>query len=165
MFKKVFAIAMAVSMVNLSVFAASPLERGTALSVRITSQITSKKEGTASAIVENDVKGKDGKVVIKRGTPVQLQLEKKSARGCGKPGYVNIKCISTQAVDGQSITLEGSISDEGESKKGLAVGLGVGLGFFTLIGFVCLAIKGEKATIESNTIIPTVFVMNDYTIE
>lgn len=167
MFKKVFAIAMAVSMVNLSVFAASPLERGTALSVRITSQITSKKKGTASAIVENDVKGKDGKVVIKRGTPVQLQLEKKSARGCGKAGYVNVKCISTQATDGQNITLEGNISDEGESKKGLAVGLGVGLGltFLPFIGFAFLAIKGEKATIESNTIIPNVFVMNDYTIE
>ena len=80
---------------------------------------------------------------------------------------MNIKCISTQAVDGQSITLEGSISDEGNSKKGLAVGLGVGLGltFLPFVGFAFLAIKGEKATIESNTIIPTVFVMNDYTIE
>lgn len=137
---------MAVSMVHLSVFAASPLERGTALSVRVTSQITSKKKGTASAIVENDVKGKDGKVVIKRGTPVQLQLEKKSARGCGKAGYVNVKCISTQAIDGQNITLEGNINDEGESKKGLAIGLGVGLGltFFHLSALPSLPSKGKK---------------------
>lgn len=167
MFKRIFALIMAVSMVNLSLLASTPLERGTSLSVRITSQITSKKSSTASAIVENDVKGKNGKIVIKRGTPVQLQLNKKSARGCGKAGYVSVKCISTQATDRQNITLEGNISDEGENRKGLAIGLGVGLGLTVLpfVGLAFLAIKGQNAVIESNTIIPNVFVMNDYTIE
>ncbi len=167
MIKKYFIVALAALMTNLSVLASVPLERGTALSVRVTSRITSKNEGSPSAIVENDVKSKDGEVLIKRGTPVQLQIDRKKARGCGKPGYVTVKCVSTNAVDGQNITLEGNISDEGNPKKGLSVGLGVGLGltFLPGVGFAFLAIKGEQAVVESNTVIPTVFVMNDYLIE
>lgn len=137
------------------------------MSVRITSQVTSKNEGSPSAIVESDVKSKDGRVLIKRGTPVQLQIDRQKARGVGKPGSVTVKCVSTNAVDGQSILLEGSVSGEGNDKKGLSIGLGVGLGltFLPGVGFAFLAIKGEQAVIENNTIIPTVFVMNDYSVE
>ena len=129
--------------------------------------MTSKNEGSPSAIVENDVKSKDGRVLIKRGTPVQLQIDRQKARGVGKPGSVTVKCVSTNAVDGQSILLEGSVSGEGNDKKGLSSGLGVGLGltFLPVVGFAFLAIKGEQAVIENNTIIPTVFVMNDYSVE
>ena len=158
---------MAFSMLNLNLFAATPLQRGTSLSVRITSQISSKKKASApTAIVENDVREKNGIVVIKRGTPVQLQIEKKKARGCGRAGYVNVKCVSTTAVDGQNITLEGNIDAEGDNKKGLAIGLGVGLGLTVLptVGFAFLAIKGGQAEIPSNTLISNVFVMNDYMI-
>lgn len=129
--------------------------------------MTSKNEGSPSAIVENDVKSKDGRVLIKRGTPVQLQIDRQKARGVGEPGSVTVKCVSTNAVDGQSILLEGSVSGEGNDKKGLSIGLGVGLGltFLPGVGFAFLAIKGEQAVIENNTIIPTVFVMNDYSVE
>lgn len=129
--------------------------------------MTSKNEGSPSAIVENDVKSKDGRVLIKRGTPVQLQIDRQKARGVGKPGSVTVKCVSTNAVDGQSILLEGSVSGEGNDKKGLSIGLGVGLGltFLPGVGFAFLSIKGEQAVIENNTIIPTVFVMNDYSVE
>ena len=129
--------------------------------------MTSKNEGSPSTIVENDVKSKDGRVLIKRGTPVQLQIDRQKARGVGKPGSVTVKCVSTNAVDGQSILLEGSVSGEGNDKKGLSIGLGVGLGltFLPGVGFAFLAIKGEQAVIENNTIIPTVFVMNDYSVE
>lgn len=167
MAKKYVTVALAALMMNLSVLASTPLSRGTALSVRIVSQVTSKEEGSPSAIVENDVKSADGKVLIKRGTPVQLQIDRQKARGCGKPGSVAVKCVSTNAVDGQNIMLEGSVSDEGNDKKGLSIGLDVGLGltFLPGVGFAFLAIKGEQAVVESNTIIPTVFVMNDYSIE
>ena len=167
MIKKYVIVALSALMTNLTVFASTPLERGTTLSVRITSQVTSKNEGSPSAIVENDVKSKDGRVLIKRGTPVQLQIDRQKARGVGKPGSVTVKCVSTNAVDGQSILLEGSVSGEGNDKKGLSVGLGVGLGltFLPGVGFAFLAIKGEQAVIENNTIIPTVFVMNDYSVE
>lgn len=167
MIKKYVIVALSALMTNLTVFASTPLERGTTLSVRITSQVTSKNEGSPSAIVENDVKSKDGRVLIKRGTPVQLQIDRQKARGVGKPGSVTVKCVSTNAVDGQSILLEGSVSGEGNDKKGLSSGLGVGLGLTFLPGveFAFLAIKGEQAVIENNTIIPTVFVMNDYSVE
>ena len=167
MIKKYVIVALSALMTNLTVFASTPLERGTTLSVRITSQVTSKNEGSPSAIVENDVKSKDGRVLIKRGTPVQLQIDRQKARGVGKPGSVTVKCVSTNAVDGQSILLEGSVSGEGNDKKGLSSGLGVGLGltFLSGVGFASLAIKGEQAVIENNTIIPTVFVMNDYSVE
>lgn len=167
MFKKSIAIILAALMLNLSVFASKPLDRGTTLSVRITSQISSKQKGTPTAIVENDVKNRQGDLLIKRGTPVLLQIDREKAKGCGKSGYVNVRCISTTAVDGQTISLDGSLSDEGDDKKGLAIGLGVGLGLTVLpfVGFAFLAIKGEQAKIEANTIIPNVFVMNDYNIE
>ncbi len=86
MAKKYVTVALAALMMNLSVLASTPLSRGTALSVRIVSQVTSKEEGSPSAIVENDVKSADGKVLIKRGTPVQLQIDRQKARGCGKTG-------------------------------------------------------------------------------
>lgn len=51
------AFLMAFLMLNFSVFAGNPLTRGTSLSVRIVSAVSSKSDGnTASAIVENDVK-------------------------------------------------------------------------------------------------------------
>ena len=166
MLRKKLAILMAFSVMNVSVFATAPLDRGTTLSVRVLSQVTSKSQGTATAMVENDVKNKEGVVLIKRGTPVQLQIEKKGAKGCGKAGYVQVKCISTSSVDGQTITLEGSTDAQGDDKKGLAIGLGVGLGltFLPFVGFAFLAIKGEQAVIPANTLIPYVVVMNDYTI-
>lgn len=169
--KRFLAIFMALLLVSTTIFAAGPdfnLRRGTVLSVRIVSSITSKNGGVdPSAIVENDVYGKNGELVIRRGTPVVLQVDKKKAKGCGKPGYVNVKCVSTSAVDGQSITLEGAVSDEGDSKKGLALGLGFGLGltFLPFVGFAFLAIRGEQGSIADNTVMPSVFVMNDYTVK
>ena len=86
MFKKSMAIVMALLTTNLCVFASGPLERGTALSVRLMSQATSKKSSNPTAMVENDVKSKDGSILIKRGTPVMLQVESTKARGCGRAG-------------------------------------------------------------------------------
>ena len=161
------AIAMALLMINLCVFAAGPLDRGTILSVRLTADATSKKSSAPTAIVDNDVKAKDGSVLIKRGTPVQLQVIKEKARGCGRAGTVTVKCVSTTATDGQTVSLEGSLSEEGNNKKGLAIGLGVGMGVLVLpgVGFAFLAIKGGDAVIPSNTLIPNVLVMNDYEIQ
>ena len=168
MFKKCFSVAMAVLMMNLCVFASTPLNSGKTLSVRITSEITSNSKTTPSAIVDNNVKGKDGRVLIKRGTPVMLQVERVSKRGCGRAGEVKIKCISTTAVDGQTILLSGGeLQKEGKNKKGLAIGLGVGLGYTFLpgVGLAFLAIKGDDAKIESNELIPVVFIASDYEID
>lgn len=160
-------MAMAALMMNLSLFASTPLNSGKAIQVRITSEITSKGESTPLAMVDNDIKGEGGRVVIKRGTPVMLQVERSGKRGCGRAGEVKIKCISTTAVDGQTIMLSGGeLNKEGENKKGLAIGLGVGLGctFLPFIGLAFLGIKGEEAKIESNTLLPVVFIVSDYEI-
>lgn len=164
--KKFLALTVAFATLNLSVFAATPLRRGTTVSVRITSEISSKKGGTPSALVENDVTNADGRMVIKRGTPVQLDIKRTKARGAGKPGEVTVRCISTTAVDGQAVSLEGTTSETGDSKKGLALGLGIGLGltFLPFVGFALCAIKGKQAVVEANTVIPNVMVTGDYQI-
>ncbi len=167
MLKKSLAIILASLIFNLSVFAATPLERGTTVSVRLTSSANSKQKTNPTAIIENDVKNREGVVLIKRGTPVTLQIERKKAKGCGKGGYLHVKCVSTTAVDGQHITLEGAVEQEGDKKVGLALGLGIGLGltFLPFVGFAFLAIKGEQAKVDANTLITPVYVMNDYAIE
>ncbi|MBS6269828.1 MAG: hypothetical protein KH586_12965 [Tannerella sp.] len=166
MIKKILSVVLAFSMLNLNLLAAAPLDRGTMFIVRLLSTVKSNSKETISTIVDNDVKGKNGEILIKRGTPVQTSIKREKAKGCGRAGFVELKCISTTSVDGQTILLEGSSSATGKDNKGLAIGLGVGLGvtFLPVIGFAFLAIKGESATIEAGTIF-NVFVMNDYNIE
>lgn len=143
------------------------LDRGTVLSVRITTKITSKSKTIPVAIVENDVKDKAGSLLIKQGTPILLQIDRKRAKGCGKAGYLSVKCVSTTSVDGQTVILNGNLEDEGSNRIGLAIALAICLGFtiLPLFGFFFLALKGKQAKIESNTIIPNVFVMNEYFIK
>ena len=166
--KKIISVCLALFVFNLSLFAVSPsaetIKRGTGLLVRLTSTASSNQKGTVSAIVENDVFSTNDELLISRGTPVELQVIRKKAKGVGKAGEVTVRCLSTKAVDDQLISLDGSISDEGASKQGLALGLGLSMGLFVLpgIGFAFLAIKGEKGRIESNTVIPNVVVTNSY---
>ena len=60
--------------------------------------------------------------------------------------------------------LQGEISEEGQQRIGLAIGLGVGLGLFFLPLVSLLAIKGKQAVVEADTTIPNVMVTNDYLI-
>ena len=96
-----------------------------------------------------------------------LQIDRKRAKGCGKAGYLSVKCVSTTSVDGQTVILNGNLEDEGSNRIGLAIALAICLGFtiLPLFGFFFLALKGKQAKIESNTIIPNVFVMNEYFIK
>ncbi|GAY29688.1 hypothetical protein PvtlMGM2_0541 [Prevotella sp. MGM2] len=97
----------------------TPLVRGTALQVRIVEPIDSKTMTEAVAVVEYDVKA-NGKVLIKNGTPVQIQVQRKKARGIGRPGFLSVRSLSTQAADGQTILLSGGVLKvEGQSNKGL----------------------------------------------
>lgn len=84
MFKKCFSVAMAILMSDLCMFAYTPLNSGKMLRVRITSEITSESEATPTAIVDNNVKGEGGEILIKRGTPVMIQVERRGKRGCGR---------------------------------------------------------------------------------
>ncbi|MBQ7856247.1 MAG: hypothetical protein IJ348_03930 [Alistipes sp.] len=143
------------------------LPNGQSVAVRITSDVTSKSKSqqTVTAIVERDVYDlKHEKVLIRRGTPITLATQIQRAKGMGKAGYININCLSTTAVDGQTIYLLGGLNVEGDDKKGAALGCGLGLGLTVLfpVGFFCFCIQGENVSVPANTMINNVVVNERY---
>ena len=87
----------------------------------------------------------DGHTVIAKGTPVKGSvIEAKRAGDFGKGGRLSIRVESTLAVDGQQITLRGSLSQKGDSRKVAAVMLA------TVFG-VGATTEGENARIKINT--------------
>lgn len=163
--QKLLIIATALATLNLSIFAATPLRRGTTVNIRTSENIELKNGKNATGYVDMDVKNSDGIVVIRQGTPVVLEVKGAKARGCGRAGRVEALCVSTTATDGQMVALTGSTSAEGKNKKGLAIGLGVGLGWFAWPLLSLLAIKGGQGVIEKGTLIQNVMVANDYQID
>lgn len=164
MIKKCMTVAMAMSVLNLSLFAGTPLVRGTQIPVRLTSDVTSRSGDTPTAVVEKDVLSRDGQVLIKQGTPVETQLERQKARGCGRPGSLSLKMVATKSVDGQRIVLEGTNEREGLNKKGQVIGLGVGLGVFIWPCLFILCKKGGEAKVPVNTTLSNISVAFDYDI-
>ena len=144
---------------------AVPLKRGTPLIVRLTTSANSNRNTHIMAEVVRDVIIA-GETVIIQGTPVILSTNKRKAKGVGKAGYLQIGCISTTAVDGQTILLSGGIEQDGENRQGVAIGLGVGFGltFLPLGGFFFLCIKGEKVDIPAGTTLFGVTVIDNYDI-
>lgn len=143
------------------------LQAGKAIPVRLTNQILSNAKVNVDpmAIVERDVKdAKTGSILIKRGTPVRLDAQIQKAKGVGKGGFINLICLSTTAVDGQTIALQGGMNVVGDNNKGTALGVGLGVGLFCWPAMFCLCIKGEKVEIPANTLIHNVVVNDDYNI-
>lgn len=143
------------------------LHRGTNVPVKSVNTITSKHGSNAAFAVSADVKAPDGTVVIRRGTLVEAKVTAVRARGCGRPGSLRARFLSVQAVDGQTIALDGiDLEAEGRNKRGLAIGLGVGLSVPTLclplLGL--LAIKGGQAVIEEGTSVRGIQVAEDFTL-
>ncbi len=107
--------------------AQSTLKSGSVITLRFVEEVKS-NSNAANVVVANDVKV-DDKIIVSAGTPVQTQVTATKRRSCGIAGVLNVAFISTRATDGTLITLiGGSISREGRNKRGLAIGLGVGLG-------------------------------------
>lgn len=144
---------------------ALPLKRGTQLIVCMSTSANSNRNTPVAAEVANDLTVA-GETVIARGTPVVVAVNKTRAKGVGKAGYLQIGCISTTAIDGQTIMLSGGVEKEGENREGTAIGLGVGLGltFVPLVGFFFLCLKGEKAEIPAGTTLFGVIVTDNYEI-
>ena len=96
---------------------------GKNIPVTLTSEIYSNSRATqqVSAIVSNDIKADDGTVVIRRGTPVNINAEIKKAKGVGKGASVRLDIISTTAVDGQTIYLQGLFQRHGNDRKGASI--------------------------------------------
>ena len=123
---------------------------------------------TVTAIVERDVRDTNGEtVLIRRGTPVEMSIVAKKAKGVGKGGMIDLTCISTTAVDGQSVVLLGGLNVQGDDNKGAALGCGLGLGltFLFPFGFFFLCLKGENVEVPANTLIQNVVVNDNYIIK
>ena len=154
------------AILNISVFAGSPLVRGTSVYIRTLSEISSKNNEALDAVIDIDVKTTDGIVAIKKGTPVNANIERQKAKGVGKQGYIQITSMSTTSVDGQTIYLSGSVKEEGENKRGKVLGLGLGIGLCLFLP--CLAIlakKGGEAIISSGKIYNQFSVAQEYQIQ
>ena len=147
------------------VFAQRILESGTMIIIQPLRYWNSNELNPPSFIVTYPIKDNTGKVVIKAGSPVEIEADWKRSKGVGKAGSVNITFLSVKSVNGKKILLNGQYSAVGENKKGLAHGLTWGL--FLMIGplsLPCLAIKGEPAKINHSITINT-YVLNDVKIE
>ena len=132
--------------------------------VTFTEKVTSSST-TANLIVAQDVKV-DGVTAIAAGTPVLNQVTGTKKRGCGRPGTVTATILSTTATNGEVVRLMGQpLVKEGQSKKGKAIGLGVGLGIFVWPCLGCLAIKGGDAEIPAGTIVQNMMTNNEVVIK
>ena len=148
----------------MSSFAQSTLKSGSNVTLRFVEELKGNSIG-ANVVVANDVKVGD-KIIVSAGTPVQTQVTGTKRRGCGRAGVLNVAFISTRATDGTLVNLmEGRILREGKNKKGLAIGLGVGLGVFAWPFLGCLAIKGGDAIIPEGTLTTNVLTANEVTIK
>lgn len=141
------------------------LNNGKTVPIRLTSEIYSKTKTLVqpTAIVEKDVRNEEGEILISRGTPVEFVCDIKKAKGMGKPASVILNFISTTAVDGQNISLQGVYAVHGKDRKGAALGWGLGTGLTVLcpFGFFFFCIKGEPVTIPDGTVITNNIVVND----
>lgn len=85
------------------------LPAGHKISIRILSTLNSKKDTrmTPSAEVAGDVYDETGEfILIRKGTPVTLQVETRKANLSGSVGRITITAISTTAYNGREITFE-----------------------------------------------------------
>lgn len=144
--------------------AQSTLKSGLVITLRFVEEVKS-NSNAANVVVANDVKV-DDKIIVSAGTPVQTQVTATKRRSCGIAGVLNVAFISTRATDGTLITLiGGSISREGKNKRGLAIGLGVGLGVLAWPLLSCLVIRGGEAVIPEGTLTTNVLTANEVTIK
>ena len=143
---------------SFTTLAQTRLPQGEIVEVRIVDGFTSKDAPQKiKGVIDMDVKDPDtGKILIRRGAPVRIDTKIEKPRGKGRPGKITLNLLSTEAVDGKNIRLSRTAEFSGKSRRGLALGLG--------IGFACLAIKGLHAEVPAGTILDYVIVAEDYTI-
>lgn len=165
--KKITLALLMCSILNIKAQGNFNLTNGALVDVTILDEISSENENNVTVQVTHDVIDTKGNVIIKAGTPVQCNVDRKKRSGVGKPGEITVSMLSVKSKDGQDIKLNGKYTREGKNKKGLAlgVGLGVGLGTFLvpMLGFI--AKKGDAATIPQNTLVPNIPVLGNYEVK
>jgi hypothetical protein len=143
------------------------LVNGTLVNVNVVNEISSEEDGVVVIQVANDVVDNKGRVVIQAGTPIQYTIDKVKRKAIGKPGKITLSMVSVKAIDGQDIRLSGGYSAEGKNKKGMVLGVALGLGIVAkanpMLAF--LAKKGDAVIIPQNTFIPNVIIMGNYMIQ
>lgn len=138
---------------------------GTNVIVKTRDSFTSNQIGEMVGYVVDDVYSDDGStVLIEAGTNVYLHASVEKNGALGKAGKIVINNATTTAVDGKTIALSANLSANGDGRSGLAWGLGIGTGIFTLFGLLFLLLKGGKAEIPAGTLIPYVAVEKNYVI-
>ena len=144
------------------------LSHGEILEVRIIDGFDGKNVPQAiNAVTDTDIKDPvTRQTIIRRGTPVRIEAKVEKPKGLGREGKIRLNLLSVQAVDGKDIRLSRTVEYTGKKRRGLALGLGIGLplGTFCLPCFACLAIKGLPAEIPSGELITYVTVQGDYTV-
>jgi hypothetical protein len=134
------------------------LPSGTLVPISFTHIVCSNSNHQITAYVARDIYGDSGKVVIRGGEAVKINIERQKARGFGRSGWVQVTVTSVTAVDGTEIMLSGNDRVGGDDYKGKAW-LIAGVGFLMLppVGiFSGFFVRGEDVCIDS---IPIVKVM------
>ena len=162
MLKRILSLLCIIS--SMSIAAQTTLKSGSIVPISFTERVTSAST-YANIVVAQDIKV-NGVTIIAAGTPVLNQVTGTKKRGCGRPGTVTVVPISTTAVNGEVGRLMGQpFNKEGVNRKGMAIGLGVGLGVFCWPCLACLAIKGRNAEIPIGTIVQNMMTNNEVTIK
>lgn len=101
---------------------------------------------TVNFSVINDVKDRNGLILIKSGTPVTAQISFVKDKGMiGRSGELTVTDFHTTAVDGTYIPLSGSVSAKPNDKMVCSIVLSV------LICPLFLLMKGEEAQLSAGS--------------
>lgn len=112
---------------------------------------------TVNFSVINDVKDRNGLILIKSGTPVTAQISFVKDKGMiGRSGELTVTDFHTTAVDGTYIPLSGSVSAKPNDKMVCSIVLSV------LICPLFLLMKGEEAQLSAGATKIAYTVMETY---
>lgn len=134
------------------------LPSGTLVPISFTHIVCSNSNHQITAYVARDIFGDSGKVVIRGGESVKINIERQKARGFGRSGWVQVTVVSVTGVDGREIMLNGSDRVEGDDYKGRAWLIGIGTMLLVppvgiLTGFL---VKGQDVCIDSIPIVKVI---------
>lgn len=165
---KQYILLLSLLFISQAIIAQILLKKGSPVFIELTTEANSNKKQDVRAVVGFNVEDpQTGETLITKGTPVALAVQRKKSRGLGKGGWLQIKVISTTAIDGRQILLDGIFTKEGLDRRGTALGLGIGLGLTYLpgFGFFFLMIRGQKIVLPQGSLLYDIYVAEKYWID
>lgn len=126
------------------------LHSGTMIPVTFSRMYCTTSTDQVTAFVARDIYTLNGKLAIRGGELVKIEVEIIKPRVYGKPGRLRISALSTTGIDGTIILLNGSETAEGEDCRtaawltscGAAIlvpGIGILYGLFVKGGDACIS--------------------------